>query len=337
MLAVWVTFGPNKVDQYHQDRGAEFKKSTGKEGQCFHDEMDVLNAVREIHLEVKGSRRKVDAWTEQVIDCIEKEMMLVNPTSRKTAKHLYHRSKRFIGIPLVPDIRPQLVDHSSPISDLGLAPSPSKSLTGTLPPRTPKSVSGVAAHSPNGQACPPFFTKLRTLGVPEIHTGHLAGVKPAADDSYQRDSFDADTSLDSDKPRRHSNIGTSIRRRSRQNSTGFEINPKLCRGESEVTERGLERPPVNGYSVPPPHDSEPVPGQNEPVPGQKYQSFSLAEALDLRRQERRSIVSRIAGSSALTHLVNSLKGRDHVRLTPTHESKRPPGSESKANRVCRYL
>lgn len=120
-----MTFGPNKVAQYHQDRGVEFKRRTGKEGQCFDDGTEILGAVRAIHQKVKDGGRVIDEWTVQVINIIEEDMMVVSPTSRKTANHLYHRFKQFIDDPLVADTRPPLVGRSSSKADFVLPSGPS--------------------------------------------------------------------------------------------------------------------------------------------------------------------------------------------------------------------
>lgn len=88
--------------------------------------MEVLGAVRAIHQEVKDGRRMIDEWTEQVINIIEEDMMVVDPTSRKSAKHLYHRFQQVTNKPLVADGGPPLLGHSSPKPDLVLPPSPSK-------------------------------------------------------------------------------------------------------------------------------------------------------------------------------------------------------------------
>ena len=203
MLAVWVTLGPNTVAQYHQARAAEFRKTTGKEGQCFHDEIDILNAVRAIHQEVKDGRRMIDEWTVQVINSIEEEMMLVNPKSRKTANHLYHRFKHFIDDPLVADISSVL---SEPVPERG---------------------------------------EYKTLPLAEA---------------------------------------LNIRRQDRRSLVS-----------------------------------------------------RIAESLNLRRQDRRSLVSRFAETFAHTQLTDSLKGRDHVRSDPSPKPKGSPISATKADGVSRCL
>lgn len=167
-------------------------------------------------------------------------------------------------------------------------------------------VLGSATHGLIDQPSPPLYPEYRAPGFPEAHAGHSSDLKLTNDDFNHKSSFDTASSSNSEKQQRNGHIGTFVSGGSNLLSPGIEVNSKLSRGGSGVTQRGLERSAVNGHTGAPSQDLA-------PVPGRKHEPLLLAQALKLpRRRKRRGIRSRLAGSFAPTQLVNSLKGRDHV-------------------------
>lgn len=121
-VAVWVALGKNKFDQYRMDRLADFLKRRGEGGHCFHDGDKVLAAVHSTHSEAKQDLRARDQWTGQIITMIEKDMMLVEPTSRKTAKNLYDICEHITVSPSVAGVQPPPVGHSPSSAATALPP-----------------------------------------------------------------------------------------------------------------------------------------------------------------------------------------------------------------------
>lgn len=173
----------------------------------------------------------------------------------------------------------------------------------------------ISTHGETSQPSPPFYPHFRKTRVQEAHARKSPGTKANADEHYQEKSSDTDTSLDSDIQRRRGDSGTPMRRRSPQTYPGIQTNPKPSRGESEDTERSLERSPVNGNSVPPSHGTR-------RVQERKYAGLSLTDALKLVERKKWGIFSRFARSSAPDKLVRSLKGRNHVCCPPPNTSSK---------------
>jgi len=93
--ATWVAHGWNTVLEYRRRRGGEFYQSTKTDGQCFHNEWKVLQAVNQIHTDIKRARRHHDHITPMILDRLVWGMLIVRG-SRLEAKYVYEESKRII-------------------------------------------------------------------------------------------------------------------------------------------------------------------------------------------------------------------------------------------------
>ena len=94
-VTTWVGHGWNKVLEYRRRRRTEFKEKVGKAGDCFHDGVNMLDTVKQIHYETLTNHRVNDYVMSSVLKDLIGRMMLVNQ-NRLLAKSVYEESKRII-------------------------------------------------------------------------------------------------------------------------------------------------------------------------------------------------------------------------------------------------
>ncbi|ETS80187.1 hypothetical protein PFICI_07716 [Pestalotiopsis fici W106-1] len=89
--AAWVLFGQNGRTAYHQKRLLEAATIQGFKGSgyggCFHDGIEMLNAVKNMHREIKGHEPR-DQLTSSIIDVVETHMLSSQPHLRMPAAQL---------------------------------------------------------------------------------------------------------------------------------------------------------------------------------------------------------------------------------------------------------
>ena len=87
--------GPRKVSEYRRRRQEEVKTKLGAQDEkLFHDGQIALEAVEEIHLSIKASKRMDDHITTAVLDGLVKDML--QPGSRPHAKLIHEKSRRLV-------------------------------------------------------------------------------------------------------------------------------------------------------------------------------------------------------------------------------------------------
>lgn len=80
--------GPPGIRQFHQLRQNAIKKVTGEDGDYFHNGRQVLDAVKDWHNVVRNVLRKSDTVTGQVLDLVDKKMLLGSVKARAKAEDI---------------------------------------------------------------------------------------------------------------------------------------------------------------------------------------------------------------------------------------------------------
>lgn len=80
--------GPPGIRQFHQLRQNAIKEVTGEEGDYFHNGRQVLDAVKDWHNVVRNVLRKSDTVTGQVLDLVDKKMLLGSVKARAKAEDI---------------------------------------------------------------------------------------------------------------------------------------------------------------------------------------------------------------------------------------------------------
>ena len=94
--AVWVVRGKFGLSEYRRRRGIETARVQGfRDGDCFHDGLEVLNTVTETHKNLIEEIRSSDHVTGATVDMVTKEMLIISDF-RSSAKNLGYRTKTIL-------------------------------------------------------------------------------------------------------------------------------------------------------------------------------------------------------------------------------------------------
>lgn len=125
--------GPQGVRQFHKLRQDAIKKATGEEGDYFHDGRQVLAAVRDWHHVVRSALRKTDTATGQLLDLVDRNMLLESVEARVTAENvcvalrqLANRIDAESRLPMTEGIMKALLEMDERAAS---APNPGQALT----------------------------------------------------------------------------------------------------------------------------------------------------------------------------------------------------------------
>lgn len=171
--AAWVVHGKDGLSEYRRRRGMETARIQGfRDGDCFHDGLQVLATVTDLHKTLAEDIRARDHVTGATVEMVTKEM-LIDSDSRTPAKSLSYRTKM-----IVQDAENKLKRHSSYAG------------TGT--------VSGTVAQSPplTPAEPPPSHVQPRSSNshsqpLPShIYTGNPASTSYDEDEAYHQDPVD---------------------------------------------------------------------------------------------------------------------------------------------------
>ena len=93
--AIWVVRGWDGLEEYRRRRRLETKEVPNfEEGECFHNGVETLAVVREMHRDLDEEIRRADHITQAACSMIP--YMLVESGGRLNANQLYRRSRRII-------------------------------------------------------------------------------------------------------------------------------------------------------------------------------------------------------------------------------------------------
>ncbi|KAL8932216.1 MAG: hypothetical protein Q9216_006922 [Gyalolechia sp. 2 TL-2023] len=95
-VATWVMEGMDKVREYRRRRGEEVLRKAGTNEELFFHNYRVLDAVKQIHHEIKQNSRPTDYITDAVIQRLVKAMMITDHDSRAPAKHFLDQSRQIL-------------------------------------------------------------------------------------------------------------------------------------------------------------------------------------------------------------------------------------------------
>ena len=155
--AIWVVRGWNGLDEYRRQRRKETKEVPNfEEGECFHNGVETLAVVREMHRNLHEEIRRADHITQAACSMVED--MLVESEGRPNANHLYRKSRR-----LIEEAKKELKRSSTRASMQSATPSRQ------LPPEIPYDNVSRTPH-PSGR-----FTHVRTASPDSIDPSPTGG------------------------------------------------------------------------------------------------------------------------------------------------------------------
>ena len=94
--AIWVVRGKDGLKEYRRRRRLETKEASNfEESECFHNGVETLDVVREMHRDLYDEVRRTDYITRAACSMVT-DMLVVESDDRPTATHLYKKSKRII-------------------------------------------------------------------------------------------------------------------------------------------------------------------------------------------------------------------------------------------------
>ncbi len=98
--AIWVVRGLNGLEEYRRRRRLEtIEVPNFEEGECFHNGVETLAIVREMHRDLHEQVRRADHVTQAACSMVED--MLVEAEGRPTANYLHRKSWRIIEVAIV--------------------------------------------------------------------------------------------------------------------------------------------------------------------------------------------------------------------------------------------
>ena len=96
MATTWVVLGTRGVLQYDQER-RHTNKATDSISDTFHDGTAVLETVTEWHDFLRRSRRPTDHFTTDVLDMVDKHMLVVPAEARWDANQVCTYLERLLA------------------------------------------------------------------------------------------------------------------------------------------------------------------------------------------------------------------------------------------------
>lgn len=286
-VATWITEGMPKVLEYRRRRAMEVHSKISRNEELFFHNYKVLEAVKQMHEEIKQNSRPTDRITDAVIQRLVKAMMIIDHHARAPATHFLDQSRQILdearpapghtvsdevigtSRPRLPPNLPPGLDH---ITSLPLSSDfyPARPAWNTLLDRSSTGpISGLARQEepPNFNRISANHSHLSHSVFPSRPISGIASVPP-------QPSFDSSTATDS----------SPLRDNQRSDS-------QLNNAEGPVT------------SHKPPQDHR-----------LRLPFMSVKDGLKTKRDKDRKIPCKYIGEDLIYTLDTVLKIRDHVFL-----------------------
>lgn len=117
-VATWITEGMPKVLEYRRRRAMEVHRKAATNEELFFHDYKVLEAVDQIHEEIKRNSHPTDHITDAVIQRLVKGMMITDHQARAPAKHFLDRSRQILDearpLPARHTVSEGMIDTSRP-------------------------------------------------------------------------------------------------------------------------------------------------------------------------------------------------------------------------------
>ncbi|KAL9027582.1 MAG: hypothetical protein Q9196_003915 [Gyalolechia fulgens] len=293
-VATWVTEGMPKVEEYRRRRAEEVHSKAATNEELFFHDYKVLDAVNQIHEEIKRNRRRADRITDAVIQTLVKGMMIIRHDSRMSVKHSLDRSG-------------QILDEARPTSgqEDGAIHTDQK----RYPPCMPPGREQMAPHS------------LSSDQYPELPVRNSFRDRPPTEPAHEMPHY-ASRGKTSELNRNSPEIS---------NPSSAVPSPRVSRETSVLSPQRLPGPTMAEVSTPLPghemSDSQPVPARerwmSQNTAGEPPLSMSVKAGLETKRAKDQRKDCKYPGEDQMRTLGSVLKGRDHVFLVDNAASMEP--------------
>lgn len=284
-VATWITEGVPKVLEYRRRRALEVHGKSARHEELFFHDYKVLEAVKQMHEEIKQNSRSTDRITDAVIQRLVKAMMITDHHARAPAKHFLDQSR-------------QILDEARPapghtVSDEVMGTSRPPRLPPVLPP---------GFHQVPQLPLDSNFYPARPVRE-SLPNGGLAGPGP----ELEHFAAQAETPT-SKRTSGHPSYPTP----SSRVTSGIYVPPQPS---SDSTTAAVFSP------LHPRSDSEPNSAGEPSVPQNPAQDhrlhlpfMSVADGLNTKRDKDKKIPCKYTGEDLIHTLDTVLQIRDHVRL-----------------------